>query len=391
MEAGGAGNQNASTAQVPAGPSDPIYEAQPQVQPVPSAMPQASPASNPQPLDPLKPSPNVPASGDLSEVPIVMPVAEQTQKPAPTRPLTSPTKPKLKPRRRKLILATLSVLVVLLLGAGALAADWYYYAPRHAAVSYYKKLSAAKSAKFSGSLIFSSTEQKLGDANGDLTVSGQYDINDKVNPKFAGDFTGSIARGEADFSLLETDKTLFFKITKLSFLGALGIKVPPDWYKVPIDKSLSQDVTGSDKCDLTNVGGVKLPTLPFSKIRRIGIFDTVNGHRTVHYSASLTGADIKKWLDEANKKVPAECASTIDTEDVAKWSLSLNLWSSKDFDRLDAVAGDGQGSRVEAKIDTSSYDHAGSITAPAGAKSFEELFQDFESGSLGQSTPTVSL
>ncbi len=294
-----------------------------------------------------------------------------------------------KPPRRRHLGRWLFVVVLPLLVIGSAAGfayQAYYVKPQQVLVDYLEKVVSAKTGKFSASITFRSDDKKavLGLDKVDVTASGAYDINNADNPKIDLSLTGASGTYSLKADLRALDKMFYFKLANLDLAKTLGVKISQDWYKLPIESQKEVSKCSADGKDSKSfLGQPVLTHLPLKDVKLVSFSEKVSGHQTMHYSGVLDNSKLQSFIDEANKSLTADCKITFAAEDVATAEVKYDLWTSKDFDRLQARIDDSKlKSHVDVTFDTSDYNKPVNITAPAGAKELKDLF----SGLLGAKT-----
>jgi len=357
---------------------------------VPEPSPLAAPA--PAPIAsgaPFSPYPNP------TDVPVTSMAGLDSMAPQPaamTSGWTDPAALVAKPKRRVPKAALIAVIAVVVLGALGGGGYWYlwHWQPKQALLGYLGRVAGAKTATYSGNLSFddsgSGSDTNLFSAldKFSLSLNGAYDIKDTNNPKIKLDVTGKFGTTSVGGDALVVDKTLFFKISSLGLLDTLGVQISNDWYKVPLDQELSSNACyNQTKSGSGNILGQRVLTqLPVKDTKRAGLFQTVDGHRGTDYTGSVDFTKIQAYVDAANKQLPAQCKLTYNASDFKGISLSYEVFTATDFDRINLKATDASDSTststTNITIDTSKYNQPVNITAPTNAKDISDLLSQFD-------------
>lgn len=282
-------------------------------------------------------------------------------------------------KRSKKPLFMIVIVMLLVLAGGASA---YYYAEviqsKQAPMAYLTKLLNAKRGQFAATGSFKSSNPNYSSYTVNIRANGQYDTSDMNNPKVSAKLDGSIGTGSVSVDLMTLDKAVYFKIGSFSLLSTLGLKVSNEWYKASLDDASikTKCQTSSSKSSGTFLG-IQLPSdFPVSNAKRVGLWETVAGHQTTHYTGTLDKAKLQQYIDHANQDLSADCKISYNSSDYQTLTVSYDLWTSKDFDRLNITTDDSKTkSHVAIGIDTHDYNKSVSITPPANPKSVNDLLK----------------
>jgi hypothetical protein len=306
------------------------------------------------------------------------PVASEAPQPSPESqtPNVAPEihheEPAEKPVKKKRgipkLAVILSVLTLLLGGAGALAYQAMVLEPKQAPGKYMKKLTEANTAVYKGNLKFSSDDEQYSQFKSTVNFSGKYDITDPKKPRVHIDLDGSLGEGGLNAEVMLLEKMFYFKIEDFDLLSAFGLEMEKDWYKI----ELSEDQIKDECAEQTDKATAQLAArLPLKDAKLVKLFDKVDGRTVNRYSGSLDLAKLPAIVEEINKDMPADCKMNLDQEDVDTLSIDYDLWSSSNFDRLVLRIKDSDSkSNVELTMDTSDYNKVVDLKAPDNAKEF---------------------
>ncbi len=358
----------------------------------PAPAPEAAPAPT---TDPVKPPPT-PAAAEVPPAPIApvapsVPVVPATMATPPLQPMTHPKK------RSKLLLIGLPVLILIIAAVGFYG---WWWQPHMALASYLTRLSDAKTAVFSGSATSESTDPTT---TVTIKMSGHYDITDQANPKADITLSGQVRSNGSDSLIgsgsvggeaLFTDQTAYLKITDLSILSSLVTFTPkPTWYKYSLPKTQqTNNCVSSDKKSSQLLGTTVVTNVPLTKVHRVGIFETVNGHQTSHYVGTIDMAKLPAAIKPANQSLSAACQIDLSPDDYKNLTISYDLWDSSAFDRMVlAISDSSSKTRTTVTLDTSAYNKPVTITAPSGVKDISELYSDIlGSVTAAQTNPNLT-
>jgi len=345
----------------------------------------AQPATTPvvMPTIPLVPTAPTPASLSAPEpvnqpavVGLVPPVADSVQS---SQPGLTPSLAAKQPRRKLTLALIVGVPLLLVGGSGAYAYNAYQIAPSHALVGYLNKLVNSKTGKYSGTITYrgdSGDGSSLGISKVDLTVTGAYDIVDQKNPKADLTLGGSAGTYGVKAQLRTLDKAAYFKLDSLDLVQNFGLTLSKDWYKIAMDDNAeaSKCTSQSSKNSKNFLGSQVLTDLPLKNVKAVSLWENIAGHRTTHYSGELNVAKLQSYIDNANKDLSADCKITLSAKDLEHTTISYDLWSGTDFDRMRIKANDTESkSQIESTIDTSGYNKSVKIVAPANAKELKDV------------------
>jgi|GEM_PF-2397534 len=377
-----------SSIETPAAPDPSDAANMAQSAPTPDVMP-------PMPLVPIIPTTEtLPTPEPASHPAVVGPLPPVTDSFQPPQPGLPPSLVSKQPRRKLLLAIIVGVPLLLAGGGGAYAYNAYQIAPDHALVGYLNKLVKSKTGKYSGTITYrgdSSDGSSLGISKVDITVNGAYDIVDQKNPKADLTLGGSAGTYGLKAQLRTLDKTAYFKLDSLELVQNFGLTLSKDWYKIALDDNAeaSKCTSQSSKKSKNFLGSQVLTDLPLKNVKTVSLWETVAGHRTTHYRGELNNAKLQAYIDKANQDLSADCKITLSAKDMEHTTISYDLWSGTDFDRMRIKANDTESkSQIESTIDTSGYNKSVKIVAPANAKELKDILSNLYGGDT--SSPTAS-
>lgn len=329
------------------------------------------------------PSPNEPYTPSPASLMINPPTATQSPKPR---------------RSHKKALIIFLVLILLLLSAGAAFAYKFYYldaltAPR----DLFTSSIGDKSGKFKLTALINASDSSFGSAFTKITTSasGSYDSSDPKNPKLDVTIDGGLGISKFAGEILNTDSTVYLKITKFDFLAALGFKIDNSWYKFPA--SVTDPIESTNKkCDYSTLQDpgsladkITGQNIPLKNAIRVGLFETIDGHQTSHFKGALDNSKLTTYISEANKSLSADCQLDIRYDDYKDLTITYDIWIGTDFDRLKANLYDSKDkTSIDLTLDLFGFDKPVTITAPKDAKDINSLIP---TGSLFDSPASSSL
>ncbi len=284
---------------------------------------------------------------------------------------------------RRLIIPLMGVLVVSLLVGGWVYAS--FYEPSHAPSKYIAKLISNSRGQYAGTLSFKSDDSTYSGYSLSVKFNGQYDSSNLRNPKIDLNLEGSMGTGSLGGELRALDKMLFLRIGSLGLFGSLGATISKDWYKTDLGDSITRDKCQGRSKSSGTLLGIQLPNdFPAKQTKRLGLLETIDGHRTSHFSGVLDFDKLQKFIEEANKSLSADCKLTFNRSDYNGVTAKYNLWASQSFDRLSVQVDDSKSkSHIEVTLDTQKYNQPVQISAPANAKPLTNIFGDLSGSDLG--------
>ncbi len=377
------GHVEASTGSVPATSTPPARNGIDPITPPAPVMPVA-PMAPTTPNEPIQPMPQP------TPPPVVVPPAFA---PAPAPATSTPLQPVTQPKsRRKLLVIGIPAAIILILAAVGFYGWWWQ--PHMALSSYLNRLVSAKTAAFNGSTVVASSNPS---STLTIKMSGHYDVASQADPKIDISLNGSsqtqggpsvLGNSSIGGEVIFTNQTAYLKITDLSLLSSLiNVSIKPDWYKYPLpsDQQTNKCVS-SDKKSGQLFGSTIVTNMPLTKVHRVGLFQTIDGHSTSHYSGVVDTAKLPAAITAANRNLSSACKITLSPSDYKNLNLSYDLWDGSSFDRMVLTVNDkSSNTKTTITLDTSAYNKPVNITAPSGAKDINQLINDLVSG-----TPTAS-
>lgn len=365
-----------------------------------------TPSTPETPTPPEAPSPSLPepqpTAGEAGAIAIPAPSADPPAAPAPVAsnvplngkpPLTPVTHPR--PLSVKLIVSLVAGVAI---AAAAVGVGYTYSAsPKLALADYLQKTADAKTSNF----VLTSTQSTDGYRIA-VKLSGKGDVTDVKNPKFDVTVTGQLSSDKplsgSEKSLSGTlggqailvDKGLYFKLDDLSILDAL-VKTKPsaDWYKLDLSKSTEANKCSDQTSALSAVLSKDvLDNIPVKDAKLTGM-SKLDGSSALHYTGTVDNSKLQTVIDNANKKLSADCKLDIKSGDYQNQTIKYELWRGWSKDRLKLTVSDGSGKTPGVvTLDTSGYNKPVDIKAPAGAKDAAELFKGV--AVLGAATQAVN-
>lgn len=327
-----------------------------------------------QPPRPISPPP-IPLSQPVPAAPVVPPPIPPIA-PAPLNPPVSPPTPR-RLNRKKLSLITGLVVLLLLLSAGAVYG--FVVAPRLALAGYLQRLAGAKTSTYASSMSFQSNEgYKFA-----LKLAGSNDLTDIAKPKLDVKITGQLSTqggvvmpgeasqgGSLNGQLRLIAQTVYFKIQSFSLLSNFfPIEISKDWYKYKLE-------SGEDARKCVQGKDAILTEVPVKQAAFKGL-DTINGAKMLHYTGTIHNAKLQKAIDNANKKLSADCKLDISADDYKTVSVTYHVWHGWNKDRVQFNIVDSKAkTTVQATIDSGGYNQPVKIEVPSGAKDFEQLLKE---------------
>lgn len=296
----------------------------------------------------------------------------------------------------KLILIILGVLVV-----GGVATAYGVYTsfvtdPQQALGSYLYRLSHSKTVNY---------DAKLESGDTKISAKGSYDITDMKKPKV--DLTADYTDGKQNYGgqLKLIDMVAYFKLDQ-STAKQLGVPKLVDWYKYDLsdlgkdskDAETATDCSTDPKLQGQIFGQDTLLDFPVKDAKRVGLYETVNGIKTSHFTGEIDFAKLGTKIDELNKKLPEKCKLDYRASDYDKSKVTYDIWSGLNFDKLilHTSSTDGPGDKADITLETKDYDKEVKIETPANAKDFSSILSDIDSGGgkdnmsgIGDAAPTT--
>lgn len=280
------------------------------------------------------------------------------------------TAPK-KTRRVPKLAIIIAVVLLVFGGAGAFAFQAVVLGPQQAPGKYLAKLVKANTAVFSGNVKFTSEDEDYANFKLTTRVKGKYDITDPNKPRFQMALDGSFGDGSMKGELILLERMLYFRAEQFDLLSALGMNLGKDWYKY----ELPEESLKNECAEPVEAATQKLASkLPLKDPKLVKLFDKVDGRTANHYRGAIDLAKLPAVVDEVNKDLSADCKMDAGEEDLKNLTITYDLWSSSNFDRLVIVFKDSKTkSTIEITLDTSDYNKAVQLEAPAGAKDAAEI------------------
>lgn len=286
------------------------------------------------------------------------------------------------------------IVLLILAGGAALAYKIFLLEPKEALSTYVKKVATAKSANFEGTASWRTLEEKSDKAveqtagasilpsNISASAKGAYDIHDKSQPKF--EITASAKSNELELikaSAMSFVDEIFFKFEAGAWLSNFGVKIESKWYKMKVDTALKDLDKDECKMDTEANGLISSPiisNLPVKDTKRVAFSEKIAGHTAAHYSGEIDFSKINAYADSLNSKLPAKCKITVKQSDFDGLSVKYDLYSSKNFDRLDLkITSKPAKSDVSLTLDTQNYNQSISIEKPTDAKEITNFMEMF--------------
>lgn len=292
---------------------------------------------------------------------------------------TSVLPPK-KSKKKWVIIFTL-VIVAALLGGG-----WAYAAilqPKSAITNYLKKLSAAESGAFSGTVNVASSENSR-EAFGilqslDLSFRGQYSGTNAEDGRLKVEISGGAGGVNLSGEVIAIARTLYFKINDTQILEDFGIPITDTWYKYELDQSLFSDSECADDEATSSVSIFSeqiITNLPLKDTKLVKLRDSVDGKKVRHFSGAIDMQKLPSVIEDANKNLPADCQLSVDKNNTDDIEITYELWKGKNFDRLKLnIVDTSSNTKVTVTLDTSNYNQPVEISAPEGARDFKEILE----------------
>lgn len=329
----------------------------------------------------------VPATTVTEKLPESPPRAIAQDLPAPSSelkmvaPVTHP-----KPMSKKVkIGAIIALISALLLGGGSVYA--FAVAPQNALPDYIGRLYLAKTSHVVGSV-------KSGDADAaaNFEYSGDYDITNIDNPKaslaisgqFGGSATGSKDESSIKADVINTDKTIYVKLSDAGFLQLfLPTITSNSWMKY--DYSKAKEAKKDPACSKPTstskpvFGSQVLSKIPVKNASFKG-FGTVDGQLSSHFVGEIDLPKMKALIDTANKSLPESCRISSAGLGSPKDKIVYEVWRGISSDKL-IVTSTSDSKDFVVKLTTSSYNKKVSIVAPKDAVDLSKLFSGEGSGS----------
>ncbi len=298
---------------------------------------------------------------------------------------------------RKALLLTIGLLLVV--GLAAAAGYLFFLAPQSALSAYLGRLVAAKTATFASDVSYDYDGGRFS-----IKLSGKYDLTDKSKPAADVSVNGTssstgvvvtpASQGSIAGQLRLLSQVVYFKIESFSLLSAFfPTKIPNDWYKYDLGSSgdSANKCLDNKKDSGALFGSSILTRIPVKGAAFKGI-ETINGSPMLHFVGTVDNSKIKQAVDDANKKLPADCQLDLSADDFKTLTISYDLWRGWSKDRLRVSTSDSSDSKSKTAetFDTGSYNQPAKIEAPSGAKDASELLTAFEGGTDDTQSPDTT-
>lgn len=304
-------------------------------------------------------------------------------------------------RSRRLSTKLIALILAALFVIGLIAAAVYLYliAPQLVLTSHLARLVGAKTSVFSSAITADFGEG----SSYSIKLAGKYDITDQTKPKLDLSVTGksatpdvkSIAAAAAQTGTLSADIRLvsqvaYFKIDSMSLLSALiPVSISKDWYKYDLSSSTNTSKCLDTKKDSGSLFGSSILTKVPVKGAAFKGLESINGNPRFHYSGTIDNSKLKAAIDNANKKLSADCQLDVSPDDYKSVTVTYELWRGWSQDRITfEIADSAAKTKSVVTFDTGAYNQPVKIDAPKDAKDVSDLLSAFGSAGSDGSADT---
>ncbi len=303
-------------------------------------------------------------------VPLAEPVKDQTAAPLVREETLAPL-PKLRKNRAAKMLFLLSFLMAA--GSGLFIAKMFFYDPAFALAAYMDKLSArpAASIKVSGKL--TSGHDLAGALGGEtkFNAEGAYDLTEGGKPKADLRFKLDAPKNGAEGRVVSLPSDFYFRFDNAALPKLMGMKPLSGWNRVPWE-----DAAALDPCRRTGkqfsfeyAAQALKDGFPVKNSKRVGLYRTINGHETEHFTGQIDSAGLQRVIKNANQALPKECRLPQDEKLLSGTVVDYELWNGDDFDRLYLkFRNEAAKTQGEVTIDTSGYGKELKVSKPDNSK-----------------------